>query len=67
MIIKVDQSVCVGHGVCAIKAPKLYELDDEGFSIANGTVVPAGQDENARRGAAVCPERAIALVDNGNG
>lgn len=63
MKVKVDRSICAGHALCAAKAPEIYKIDDEGYSIADGTVVPANLVEKAKLGAAYCPERAITLVD----
>ncbi|MFS0736837.1 ferredoxin [Sphingomonas sp. 1P06PA] len=63
MRIKVDRTICAGHALCAIKAPDLYELDDDGFCISDGAVVPPGQEEQAELGAQSCPEKAITLVE----
>jgi ferredoxin len=65
MRIKVDRSICAGHALCAAKAPDLYTLDDDGYSNADGKTVPANRVEQARLGAACCPERAIVLVEDG--
>lgn len=68
MIIRVDRSICAGHAMCAVKGgEELYPLDDDGFSIADGIAVPDDQREQALRGARVCPERAITLVDEKTG
>lgn len=64
MRIKVDRAICAGHALCAIKAPGLYELDDDGFCISDGKPVPAGQEEQAELGAQSCPEKAITLVED---
>ncbi|MDH3060927.1 ferredoxin, partial [Gordonia alkanivorans] len=31
MKIVVDRDTCQGHGRCAVYAPEVYELDDEGY------------------------------------
>ena len=67
MKIKVDRALCAGHAMCAVKGGDMFALDDDGFSTADGTVVPAGQEERARLGAQACPERAIELVDEASG
>lgn len=64
MRIKVDRAICAGHALCAIKAPDLYELDDDGFCISDGKPVPPGQEEQAELGAQSCPEKAITLVED---
>lgn len=67
MKIKVDRKVCSGHALCAAKAPDVYTLDDDGYCNADGKTVPADKVEQAKFGAAYCPERAIVLIDdNGN-
>jgi ferredoxin len=42
----------------------VYELDNEGFCISDGVIVPPGLVAQAREGAACCPERAITLSDD---
>jgi ferredoxin len=64
MKIKVDRKVCAGHALCAAKAPDVYTLDDDGYCNSDGKTVPAGKEEQARFGAAYCPERAIVLFDD---
>lgn len=63
MRIKVDRALCMGHAMCAAKAPEIYELDEEGYCSSDGKVVPEGLEDRARRGAAYCPEGAIELLD----
>ena len=68
MMIRVDRSRCAGHAMCAVKGGEdLYPLDEDGFSIADGIVVPEHRREQAILGARVCPERAITLVDETTG
>lgn len=64
MQLKVDESLCSGHGRCAKFAPAVFSLDDAGFNIAVGQVVdvPAGEEDNASKGMRACPERAISKV-----
>lgn len=59
MIIRVDTHFCSGHARCAALAPDVYRLDDDGFNISDGDVVQPGMENDARRGADSCPERAI--------
>ena len=67
MKIKVDRKICAGHALCAAKAPDVYSLDENGYCNSNGASVPTGKEEQARFGAAYCPEKAIVLTDdNGN-
>ena len=45
----------------AATAPDVYSLDADGFCLPVGDV-PAGAEEDAREGAASCPEQAIAVT-----
>ncbi|MFZ0713409.1 ferredoxin [Mycobacterium sp.] len=61
MRARVDAGHCVGHGQCAANAPDVFVLDDLGNAISPAEDIPAQFVEQARRGAAACPERAITL------
>jgi ferredoxin len=61
--VRVDPSKCEGHALCNGYAPQLFTLDDDGYSDIDVTVVPAGMEDAARRGALACPERAITVED----
>jgi ferredoxin len=61
--IKVDRTLCAGHALCAIKAPEVYELDDDGFCISDGREVTPGMEDDAVAGANYCPEHAITLEE----
>jgi ferredoxin len=41
----------------------VFELDDLGYAIPFDTVVDPQSEEQARLGAAACPERAIEILD----
>lgn len=64
MRVKIDGEHCTGHGRCAKYAPNVFILDDVGYNADRGNEidVPAGEEENAKRGMKSCPERAITLV-----
>jgi ferredoxin len=62
--VHVDRSLCSGHAQCAVYAPELYVLDDEGYiALPPVTEVPSGLREAALAGAANCPERVITCVE----
>lgn len=61
--IRLNRSGCFGHARCAYVAPDLFPLDNEGYSIADGVVVPGGQEALALRGVRSCPERVLSLID----
>ncbi len=63
MKIRVDRTICGGHAVCSFKDPELFTLDDEGFSTADGKIVPPGKEEAAYLGERACPERAIRIEE----
>jgi len=63
MRVQVDRSRCQGHARCWAEAPDLYLLDDDGYSAIDDVEVPPRLEDAARRGAAACPERAIAIVE----
>jgi ferredoxin len=62
--VQLDSGRCQGHGRCYDLAPGLFGEDGEGYGqvLGDGTVPPGGEDE-ARRAAANCPERAIDLLE----
>ncbi len=65
MELRVDPDICQGHARCAVFAPQLISLDDDGRA---RVVVPhpTGDQEAAARAAEqACPERAITLVGEG--
>lgn len=64
MKVHVDQSRCQGHTLCAMIAPKLFELSDiDGHSTPVSEHVPDDQREQAREAAHSCPERAITITE----
>lgn len=63
MKIRVDRALCVGHALCAARAPEVYTLDDEGFCKSDGTPVAPHLEPQARLGARLCPEGAITLIE----
>jgi ferredoxin len=60
LTITVDRSKCCGYTLCAAEAPDVYSIDDQGYAVAPETV-PAELEDQARRGAAACPDSAIIL------
>ena len=62
MKVKVDQALCQGHTLCAMKAPEVFELDDvDGHSSPISPDVPAGQEPQVLNAVRSCPERAISV------
>ena len=64
MKVRIDSACCQGHGRCYDLAPGLFGDDDEGYGRVLGEgSVPPDQEQDARRAAANCPERAIELAE----
>jgi ferredoxin len=63
MQVKVNTSKCSGHGRCLAVAPHVYQLNSDGYNDTPNPMVKKGLEEEARKGAKACPERAIAIVE----
>lgn len=60
MKVRVDAQRCQGHTLCAMIAPKVFQLDDvDGHSSVAMQDVPADLEEQVTEAAHTCPERAI--------
>ena len=57
----IDLSRCQGHARCYGVDPELFQLDDIGYAVRSEFDVPVDEEDKARLGVAVCPERAITL------
>ena len=63
MKIQIDSGRCQGHGRCYVLASDLFGEDDEGYGTVLGAgVVLSDKEQDARRAASNCPERAIDLL-----
>ncbi|MEU8896037.1 ferredoxin [Nocardia sp. NPDC048505] len=64
MKVRVDPDRCQGHTLCAMIAPKAFELSDiDGHSSPVSADVPADQEAEVREAAHSCPERAISISE----
>jgi ferredoxin len=65
MKAKIDETLCSGHGRCFVLADEVYDLDDDGYNLHRGSIIPISKDSEdaARLGASNCPEAAITLID----
>ena len=61
MRITLDAGRCTGHGRCYALVPALFDADDGGYGVVRQAEVPAGGEDEARRGVANCPEDAISV------
>jgi ferredoxin len=64
MNVQINPELCQGHGRCYDLSPSLFGDDEEGYGtvLGDGTV-PPGQEDDARRAVANCPERAVSLIE----
>jgi ferredoxin len=65
MRVKIDGSLCSGHGRCWSLARDVFAADDAGFNGDAGGIidVPRGHEESALLGIRSCPEIAISIVE----
>jgi ferredoxin len=63
MQIRVDPDICEGHGLCAIDAPGVFKLGDDGIATAIATSVPSELETFVRAAAKGCPAAAILLSE----
>lgn len=62
--MRVDAAACTGHGRCYALAPDVFAPDDAGHCELLVDEVPAALEDQARTGAANCPEQAISLEES---
>lgn len=64
MKVRVDPDRCQGHTLCAMIAPKAFELSEiDGHSSPVSETVPADQEAEVREAVHSCPERAISISE----
>jgi ferredoxin len=61
--IQLNRNICSGHARCNEHGPDVYGLDEMGYCKLRSEHVPPGLEEQARDGAANCPEGALTLID----
>jgi ferredoxin len=63
VIVRVQEDVCVGHGRCYVLAADVFGADDFGHCVVLVAEIAEGDAlaEQARHGAANCPEQAIVI------
>ncbi|NUU24848.1 MAG: ferredoxin [Streptomycetaceae bacterium] len=63
MKVRVDAERCQGHTLCAMIAPKIFQLSEvDGHSSVITEDVPADQEEQVLEAVNSCPERAISVT-----
>ena len=63
MKVKVDEDRCRGHGMCLTLCPDVFQMTDDGYSVADPSEVPAGLEAAAKDAIDNCPEQAISEID----
>ena len=64
MRIRIDPDRCQGHTLCSVVAPEVFLLrDDDGHAYTELDHVPPELLDRVVKGAAMCPERAITLLE----
>lgn len=63
MKVRVDESLCTGHGRCYAVAPDVFDADDRGYGLVKVNEVSGPLLEQARLAQQNCPERAVILED----
>ncbi|MET9971547.1 ferredoxin [Streptomyces sp. NPDC006356] len=62
MKVRVDPERCQGHTLCAMSAPKVFELSElDGHSTPVAEEVPDDQQDAVVEAVRSCPERAISV------
>lgn len=62
MKVRVDLERCQGHTLCAMRAPRSFDLDDvDGHSVVVHEEVPPDQQDEVVEAARSCPEQAISI------
>lgn len=63
MKIRLDESVCSGHGRCYILAPEVFGEDERGHCVVKRADVPEELQASAKAGVDNCPEQAL-IIEN---
>jgi ferredoxin len=57
----VDQTTCIGCGLCAETCPAVFEMGDDDLAKVIADPVPAGAEADCREAAENCPVEAISI------
>ncbi|MGB6209848.1 ferredoxin [Mycobacterium sp.] len=64
MKVRLEQSKCVGHAQCYAVDPKLFPIDESGYSTLEEHEVRPKDAQATRDGVAACPEMALILEED---
>lgn len=66
MRVQIDDARCVGHSMCYLVCPEVFQLSDEdGHAYVVSETVPDALAGAVRSAAQSCPEQAIMIRDDG--
>ena len=63
MKVKVNKDACIGCGACAAICDEVFEINDEGLSVAKVEEVKEELQDEVRDAADSCPTGAIEIED----
>ena len=63
MRVIVDEDRCAGHGMCLTLCPQVFELNDDGWAVAEASEIPADLKGPVKDAIANCPEHAIVEIE----
>jgi len=61
MKAKVDQSICIGCGLCSDTCPEVFHMTADGVAEAIEEEIPSEFESSAKEAADNCPVSAISL------
>lgn len=59
MKIHIDETLCIGCGICANLCPEIFEMDDSGKAKVNSESIPESSKECTEMAIEQCPVNAI--------
>jgi ferredoxin len=63
--LAVDMTRCVGHGLCAVLARDVVDLDQWGYPVVSDAPLDDRGRKQARRAAHACPREALRVTATG--
>lgn len=64
MKVRLEQPRCVGHAQCYAVDPRLFPIDESGYSILEEHEVSPEDEDLTRDGVASCPEMALIIEED---
>lgn len=63
MEIRLDDSLCVGHGRCEATLPSVFEVNDDGFVTIHHDAIADADPAEVRAAVAACPSEALTIEE----